>query len=322
MSVIDVKNLKKYFGKTHAVDDVTFQVEKGEVFGFLGPNGAGKTTTIRCLMNFLHPSSGEIKIFGMNTKNDSIKILQNVGYLSGDVRLYDNWTGKDHILFFENIRKQKSIAPILAERLNFNPNMKFKNLSSGNKQKLGLILALCFEPELLIMDEPTLGLDPLLQNIIYSTLEDFQKRGSTVFISSHNLPEVDRICDRVGIIKDGKIVAIESITSLKDKRMHIVRVSFVGAFNPADFQTDGIEIQQHLPDGLILGIRGNINTLIQKLSKYDIRQLEISHASLEDIFLEFYGGVGRSKTEKLPDNSNNNQLINQTDLHNIPELKD
>lgn len=284
MSAIEVKNLKKYFGKTRAVDDISFEVQKGEIFGFLGPNGAGKTTTIRCLMDFLRPTSGEIKIL------DKSKI----GYLSGDVRLYDGWTGEEHIKFLENLRAKKSIAEKLIADLDFDPNLKFKSLSSGNKQKLGLILALCFEPELLVMDEPTLGLDPLLQNKIYEILGDLQKRGTTIFMSSHNLAEVERLCHRVGIIKDGKLLTIENIQSLKNKRMHLARVYFNGVFRREDFLIDGIQIQKDLPDGLELGIKGEIDPLIKKLTNYNIRELEITHASLEDIFLEYYNACEHS----------------------------
>ncbi len=288
MNVIEVNGLTKYFGKTHAVDGVTFSVEKGEVFGFLGPNGAGKTTTIRCLMNFLKPTSGGISILGKDAQRNSEDLKNNIGFLSGDVRLYDGWTGNDHINFLEKLRGRSSVAPELISKLNFDPKLKFKALSSGNKQKLGLILSLMFEPELMIMDEPTLGLDPLLQNSIYVILEDLKKKGSTIFMSSHNLAEVDRICDRVGIIKDGKIVAIESISSLKEMRMHAVRIHFNSPYNKNDFDFDGIEVQQEIPDGLIIGVKGDINPLIKKLANYNIKELEISHASLEEIFLEFY----------------------------------
>jgi len=288
MTAIEIKNLKKYFGKTHAVDDVTFQVAKGEVFGFLGPNGAGKTTTIRCIMDFLKPTGGQINILGLDAQKNSTEIKNKIGYLSGDIRLYDGWTGQDHILFLEKLRGRKSIAVELISKLNFNPKLKFKALSSGNKQKLGLILSLMFEPELLIMDEPTLGLDPLLQNTIYEILEDLRKKGSTIFMSSHNLAEVDRICDRVGIIKDGKIVATESIQSLKDKRMYLVTVRFFTPVNKNDFVFEAVEIEQELEDGLILNIKGDINPLIRKLTNYHLKELEITHASLEEIFLEFY----------------------------------
>lgn len=294
MSAIEVRNLKKYFGKTHAVDDISFSVEKGEVFGFLGPNGAGKTTTIRCLMDFLRPTEGEIKILGFDSKKDSVAIKNKIGYLSGDVRLYDGWTGRDHISFLERLRGQKSIARELVGDLDLDADVKFKHLSSGNKQKMGLVIALSFQPELIIMDEPTMGLDPLLQNKIYQILEQFQKNGTTIFMSSHNLAEVDRICSRVGIIKEGKLVTTESIQDLKDKRVHIVKVTFNSPFSRADFSFDGAEIQQELPSGLVIGVKGDLNPLMKKLTNFQIAELEITHASLEEIFLEFYEKKGDS----------------------------
>lgn len=290
MPAIEIENLKKYFGKTHAVDGITLAVEQGEIFGFLGPNGAGKTTTIRCMMDFLKPTEGNIKIFNLDSRQDSVKIKEKTGYLTGDVRLYDGWTGWDHIKFLEKVRGRKSNAENLLNKLDLNPNIKFKTLSSGNKQKLGLILAIMFESELMILDEPTLGLDPLLQNIVYDILEDLKAKGSTVFMSSHNLAEVERLCSRVGIIKDGNLVAVESIEAMRGKRMHLVKIFFSGKFQNSSFTGSNITIQQEMPDGIVLGVKGDINPLIKSLSQYKIKDLEISHASLEEIFLEFYSG--------------------------------
>lgn len=324
MSAIEVSNLKKYFGKIHAVDDVSFTVQKGEIFGFLGPNGAGKTTTIRCLLDFLSPSEGRIQILGHDAQKESAVIKNKIGYLSGDVRLYDGWTAKDHILFLEKIRGRKSIARDLIEKLNLNPNIKFKSLSSGNKQKLGLVLALMFEPELLIMDEPTLGLDPLLQNTIYEILDSFQKKGTTVFMSSHNLAEVDRICSRVAIIRDGKIVNIEGIKELKEKRMHLVTIDFNGPYDRNIFNLPGVEIQQELPESIIIGIKGDINPLIRVLANFNLKDLKISHASLEEIFLEFYGQSNNILREPTPKTMGDNHLVMppevNNDLDEIPRL--
>jgi len=288
LNTIEVRNLKKYFGQTHAVDDISFSVEKGEIFGFLGPNGAGKTTTIRCLMDFIRPSSGEISIFNENAQNDSAKLKNKIGFLPGNVRLYEGWTGEDHIKFIEGIRgKSKKVAELIG-KLDFNPRIKTRHLSSGNKQKLGLILALMNNPELLIMDEPTIGLDPLLQNTIYEILEESKKNGTTIFMSSHNLPEVERLCSRVGIIKDGKIIALEDIDKLHAKKMHVVNLTFDGQFNKNDFNFDGVEINEVLPNGLILNVKGDINILLKKLSGYRLKDINISHATLEEVFLEFY----------------------------------
>jgi ABC-2 type transport system ATP-binding protein len=205
--VIRVENLKKYFGPVRAVDGISLAVKKGEVFGFLGPNGAGKTTTIRLLMDFLRPDAGKILI----PKKESL------GYLSGDVRLYANWTGREHIAFVEGLRGRCPYVNKLREKFVFDEHQKVKNLSLGNRQKLGLILALMHEPEVLILDEPTLGLDPLLQNAIYEILAERATKGSAIFMSSHNLYEVERVCDRVSILKEGKIVATETIPEERKK---------------------------------------------------------------------------------------------------------
>ncbi|MGA2667087.1 MAG: ABC transporter ATP-binding protein [Patescibacteria group bacterium] len=292
MAVLKIENLSKYFGQTKAVDDVSLEVEKGEIFGFLGPNGAGKTTTIRCIMDFLRPTKGEIKVFGFDSTKNSSEIKQKVGYLPADVSLYDGWTGQDHFNFSEHLNDQSKVLSQLISDFNFDPKIKFRHLSTGNKRKLGIILALMHQPELVIMDEPTAGLDPLLQNVVYKILEDFQKKGSVIFMSSHNLSEVDRICHRVAIIKEGKLVTTESIQALKAKRIHSATVHFAGAFNKTDFQNIG-EIQEDLPDGFILDIKGEIDPLIKKLNRYKIADLEITHATLEEVFFEYYQDGGK-----------------------------
>lgn len=288
MPVIEIKKLKKYFGKIKAVDDVDISIEKGEVYGFLGPNGAGKTTTIRCMLDFLRPTFGEVKIFGKNVSENSAELKKEIGYLSGNVRLYDSWSGENHIKFVESFGGKSNIAKDLSRKLDFDTKMKFRYLSSGNKQKLGLILALMREPKLLILDEPTLALDPLLQNLVHEILLETQKNGTTVFISSHNLSEVDRICGKVGIIKGGKMIASEDIHSLKEKRLHQITVYFSDGARPSDFKVPEVEMAEEIKDGMILRTRGDINLVLKEIVKYPIHDIEISHASLEEIFLEFY----------------------------------
>lgn len=292
MNIIEIKDLKKKFGKTQALGGVNLAVKEGEVFGFLGPNGAGKTTTIRCLMSFIRPSSGAISIFGKNVATDSVQIKREIGYLAGNVKLYPSWTGAEHIKFVEGIRGESKIAQDLIKKLDFNPNIKFKNLSSGNKQKMGLILALMSEPKLLIMDEPTVGLDPLLQNTIYEILADLKKRGTTILVSSHNLPEVERICDRVGIIKEGKMVAVETLKELSGKKIHIVEVRFAKKVKKSEFNIPGIENVEELPDGFIFNVSGEIDRVVKTLAKYEVTDIQITHAALEDVFLKFYQKQG------------------------------
>lgn len=288
MSVIEVKNLKKYFGKTKAVDGISVSVENGEIFGFLGPNGSGKTTTIRCMMDFIRPQGGSINILGKDAQKDSVELKKKVGYLSGDVRLYSKWTGQTHIDFVRQLNGGKDLSQELIQRLDFDPTVKTKQLSSGNKQKLGIILAFMLKPEVLILDEPTLGLDPLLQNEIYEFLSEISQNGSTVFMSSHDLAEVDRVCSRVGIIKKGKMVAMESIATLKERKINTVNAYFTHPVNKEEFLDENTELVKEFTNGLILKVKGDVNPLIKRLSSYTLRDIDISQVSLEDIFMEYY----------------------------------
>lgn len=287
-SVIKIQNLIKYFGKTKAVNGVSLEIQKGEIFGFLGPNGAGKTTTIRCMMDFIRPTSGEIDIAGLNAQRDSVKLKQKIGYLSSDIHLYDSWTGKDHLNFIQNIKGKSKIVGDLIKRFGFNQKSKVKSLSTGNKQKLALILTLMNEPEVLILDEPTRGLDPILQQEIYKILREFQAKGATVFMSSHNLPEVEHICDKVAIIRDGKLVAVDLMENITKKKVHLVNAYFEGKFDEADFQLKGVEITDQNHGSLVFRVKGDINPLVKKISQYKLADLEITHATLEEMFMEFY----------------------------------
>jgi len=288
MNVISVKNLKKHFGKTKAIDDISFDIEQGEIFGFLGPNGAGKTTTIRCMMDFLRPTSGEIKILGLDAQKDSVALKKKISYLAPAARLYEGWTGEQHFNFYQAIFGPSKNLQDLIKRFSLNPKTKVKNLSTGNQQKVSLILTFMNSPQIIIMDEPTVGLDPILQNEVYKLIKECAKKGATIFMSSHNLPEVENICHRVGIIKDGKLVAIESIEKLTEKKMHIVRAFFEEKINADDFKMPNVVIKDKYDSSILLNVTGNITPVIKKLSQYKLKDVEISHATLEDVFLEFY----------------------------------
>jgi ABC-2 type transport system ATP-binding protein len=296
---IEISGLKKHFPATlktkpvKAVDGISFKINRGECFGFLGPNGAGKTTTIRCLMNFLHPSEGEIKILGRDSEKDSVFLKSKIGYLPGNVRLNGSWTGEEHVKFVESVRGESHNARELAKKFELDLSKKFKNLSSGNKQKLGLVLALMSEPEIIVMDEPTVGLDPLLQTLIYEVLEDLRKKGTTILISSHNLNEVERLCDRVGIIKEGKMVAVEPVAKLEGKRLHKIEVRFADKYKKSEFNISGVEGIEEISDGFIIMAGGDLNSLIRAIAKHKVTDLEITHASLEEIFLKFYEKGGK-----------------------------
>jgi ABC-2 type transport system ATP-binding protein len=284
---IKVKNLKKHFGKIKAVDGISFEVQKGEIFGFLGPNGAGKTTTIRCLMDFIRPTSGEVEILDKDAQEYSVFLKGKIGYLSDQARFYDHWTAGQHLAFQQSLRGKSKILDGLLKRFGLNRKLRFSGLSSGNKRKLSIILALMNEPEVLILDEPTNSLDPLLQNSLHSYLEDYAKAGGTVFMSSHNLSEVEKICDRVGIIRDGKMVAVERISDMKLKKMYDVSFHAEGV-DPKTFEDKNTEVVSHIDALITLKVKGDINPMIQKLAKIKVKDAEIVHVSLEDIFMEYY----------------------------------
>lgn len=289
MSQIEIQNLEKHFGNVRAVDDISFNVEKGEVFGFLGPNGAGKTTTIRCMMDFIRPTRGQVRILEKDSKKNAVALKSEIGYLAGSVRVYENWTGKQHIDFAKGLNSKHNTIKNLITRLDFNPIVRARNLSSGNRQKLGIILALMHEPKVLILDEPTNALDPLMQNVVYDIIREQAIKGTTVFMSSHNLSEIERVCSRVGIIRKGKMVAVENIESLKEKQIHFVKVTFADKFEKGEFLTLGrTEVVSFTDDGIVMNVRGEISPVLRLLSAHRLKNLEIGRASLEEIFLEYY----------------------------------
>lgn len=295
-TVIDIDHLYKTFGKLTAVNNVSLQVEQSEIFGFLGPNGAGKSTAIRCMMGFIRPSAGTVSILGYDMAHDAEQAKRHIGYLPGNVQLYDTWTGWDHIRFFESVRGLSPLRNELIERLGYNPNVKTRQLSSGNKQKLGLILALMHKPEVLIMDEPTVGLDPLLQNEIYNILKDMRAKGVTIFISSHNLPEVQKLCDRIALIKDGKLVTVATIADLAQRNVHELTVEVRGDLNLQELAAlPGVANVHATEHGATATVTGDLDPVVQLLAQYNVQDLNIEHASLEDVFIQYYKKGGTTK---------------------------
>ncbi|MFH1598510.1 MAG: ABC transporter ATP-binding protein [Patescibacteria group bacterium] len=289
--VIETKNLSKYYGKIKGIDDLTLQINEGEIFGFLGPNGSGKTTTIRLLMGLLKPTNGSAKIFSLDTQKKSVQIKKDVSLIPGDVHLYDKMKGGELIEYIDklNPKKESALKDQLIERLDFNPDRKIKAYSKGNKQKLAVIIALMHQPKLLVLDEPTVGLDPLMQQEIYKILREFKENGGTIFLSSHFLPEVDRVCDRVGIVKDGNLVSIETIDGLRSKTVRHLDVLFEDQVNPQEFQVLSQVVSVNKINHYIrITVQGEVDTLIKHVAKYKIKDLIFNQASLEDFFMEFY----------------------------------
>ena len=290
--VVECVGLTKYYGRNRGVEDVTLVVEAGTTFGFLGPNGAGKTTTIRCLLGMLKPTSGESRVFGEQVTLDGAALRGRIGYVAGDVRLFERETGAWHIDYVARLRGTPAPSAIeLIERLEFDPSRKVRELSKGNKQKLALIVGLMHDPELLILDEPTSGLDPLNQETVFEIVGERVARGATLFLSSHILSEVERVCERVGIVRAGHLVAEEDMSDLIAKHLRDVSVTFSGPV-PAGV-LDGIEgLTDVTPSGdatLSARIRGDaIDTLVKRLAAHELVDLTIAHAKLEDVFREYY----------------------------------
>lgn len=287
-NALEIGGISKSFGSHKAIENVTFQVKKGEIFGFLGPNGAGKTTTIRCLMNFITPDTGKIKVLGQDAQASSVAVKNMIGYVASDHHLVEKWTAREHIDYIMHLRGAGGDYAGLLKQFSLDLDRRVKVLSTGNRQKLNLILGLIGEPKVLVLDEPTQGLDPLFQNEVYRVLEDFRESGGTVFISSHNLAEVQRICERVAIINQGRLVAVENLESLRQKAQYVVRVRSAKPLPKSVLQSDQITIRSQAKHEVTFLVRGDLNLVVKMLAKHKLSDLEIAHASLEEVFLEMY----------------------------------
>ncbi|MCD1293680.1 ABC transporter ATP-binding protein [Methanocella sp. CWC-04] len=291
-TVIETKNLTKSYGKNRGIIDVNIKVNKGEIFGFLGPNGAGKSTTIRTLLDIIRPTSGSATIFGLDCHKDAVAIHWRLSYVPGDVNLYGNMTGKKFLEYFGSVRGSydEDEAKKYAEKFDVNLNRKLKEYSKGNRQKVALIQAFMNDPDLLILDEPTSGLDPLIQQTFLEVIREEASNGRTVFMSSHVLSEVEKVCDRVAIIKEGKIVAQESIGDLKKKSGSVLAVKFSEEVRPESFKIDGIAGVSRLNGSYRMTVTGNIRKVLKEISDHDVESIAIQPMNLEDIFMQYYAG--------------------------------
>ena len=289
---IVVNKLTKYYGKFKALSNVSFNVNQGEVFGLIGPNGAGKSTTMRSMLNFIFPSNGNITINGLDSKKDYLKIRSLIGYLPGEFTTYENMTGQEylkHILHLRKIPKKENYVKKLAKRFDLDLSKKAKKLSKGNKQKIGIIQAFCHDPEILILDEPTSGLDPLKQQVFDDLILENKEKGKTIFISSHVLPEVEMLCDRVAIIKDGKIVAENTMSKLKSMAMNRFEVIFKNEIKEKSFgKSIGVKNVNKSGDKYIFDVEGDVNKFIKKITENKVSIFKSIEPDLEEIFLSFY----------------------------------
>lgn len=287
--IIQTDKLTKTYGKQRGIIDVDLTIYKGEIFGFIGPNGAGKSTTIRTLLSLIYPTSGSAKIFGLDTIAGHEEILANVGYLPSEVFYYDYMKVIDLLKYAASFYKKDCTARIelLAKRLDLDLHRKIADLSLGNKKKVGIIQGLLHEPELIILDEPTSGLDPLMQNVFFELIREEQQRGATVFFSSHILSEVQKLCERVAIIKDGKIIKIETMSDLAQTTFKHVELELQAdeTFSIAPLEVTNFE--QKGPKVSFL-FNGDINALIQVLGQYKLKNIQLNEPDLEAIFFHYY----------------------------------
>jgi ABC-2 type transport system ATP-binding protein len=290
--VVVADNLTKSYGTRRGVVELTFSVAPGEVFGYLGPNGAGKTTTIRTLLDFLRPTTGRASVLGLDSHRDSVRIRARVGYLPGEFSLYDRMTGGEYLTYLANLRGGVPAGQIadLAERLDLELGVRIKTLSHGNRQKVGLVQAFMHRPELLVLDEPTQGLDPLIQQQFYELVAETRADGRTVFLSSHVMPEIERVCDRVGIIREGRLVAVEDIGDLRAKEIRTLEIHFASPIRPDAFEgIPGVHEAAVTGDVARITLGGTMDAVIKRAAAFEIVDLRSHELGLEEIFLAFYG---------------------------------
>ena len=287
-NILEIKNLTKYYGKTLAVKDLSLELKPGEIFGFIGPNGAGKSTTIRSIMNLINKTKGEVYFLGETLSKDNLKLKEQIGYLPSEVYLYEELTVKEMLDYHETFYKKdlSKRRKELVKKLKLDETKKIEDLSLGNQKKLGIVLAFIHEPKLLILDEPTSGLDPIMQQVFYDLLKEEQEKGTRIFYSTHILGEISKICDRVGIIKEGKLLKVESIKELQSKNLNIVTIKS----SEIDDIINKLKIDVEKLDDYTIKFKNTLSTdeLIKLLSNYKIENLLIEEPTLEDIFLHYY----------------------------------
>jgi ABC-2 type transport system ATP-binding protein len=289
--VIRTEALTKFYGRSRGVVDLDLTVRPGEVFGFLGPNGAGKTTTIRLLLDFIRPTRGRVEVLGMDSRRQSVEVRRRVGYLPGELVLYENLTGHELLTYLDNLRGRTGLrhARWLAERLDLDLSRHIRALSKGNKQKLGVVQALMHRPELLIMDEPTGGLDPLVQQEFNRLVREATAEGATFFLSSHILSEVEHLADRVGIVREGRLVLVEEVDALKARALRRLELDFARPLPAGAFE--GLPgVRELTVDGCVVrcAVEGSVDALVKEAARHELLNLVSHEPDLEEIFLAYF----------------------------------
>lgn len=292
MSILEVTELTKDYGSHKGIFEITFSMEEGDVFGYLGPNGAGKTTTIRCLMGFLNPNHGSCSIMGMDCRLEQENIQSNIGYLPGEIAFFDEMTGDNFLDLMASMRNLKNTDRRiqLVERFQLDTKGKIRKMSKGMKQKLAIVSAFMHDPRVYILDEPTAGLDPLMQSVFVDLILEEKNKGKTILMSSHNFEEVSRTCNKVGIIREGNLVAVEDIHSLLSVQKKNYFITFVT-------KEDAYAFSKLIPDSRMAGelvvetwITGDINNLIKIMGQFNVRDIQVNSKNLEEVFMHYYGG--------------------------------
>lgn len=287
-NILEIKNLTKSYGKSRGVIDVNLEIEKGTIYGFIGPNGAGKSTTIKCIMNLINKNSGEVFLDGKLFLKKNNELKNKIGYLPSEVNLYDGLKVKEMIKYSESFYKKDCSKRVseLVNKLDIDVNKKIEELSLGNLKKVGIVLALMHEPEIVIMDEASSGLDPLMQEAFYEILLEEKKKGTTIFFSSHILSEIKRICDKVAIIKEGKIINIDDMNNIEDS--DVVRIKITSDYNNDIVKELKLSEDSIKNETLEFIYKDDINNLMKILSKYNIKKLLIEELDIEEIFIHYY----------------------------------
>ncbi len=288
---IETHQLTKFYGKSRGVEDLDLDVRRGEIYGFVGPNGAGKSTTVRLLLNLIRPTRGSATILGMDSQRNSKDVRARLGYLPGELRMYENLTGQQLLRFFGNVRGVTDTTYMyeIAERLSAELGRRIGTLSRGNKQKLGVVQALMHRPDLILFDEATSGLDPLMQQELYAILDEYRGQGGTVFFSSHYLDEVERICDRVGVIRDGTLILSDTLAAIQEKQVRRLRLEFAEP-PPADILAGLPGVQKESQDGttVLALVQDNLAGALKEAARFTVVDIEYEERRLEDIFLQYY----------------------------------
>lgn len=289
MNIIKTKGLTKHYGKNRGIENVDLSVNKGEIFGFIGPNGAGKSTTIKLLLNLIFPNSGEAKIFDLDCVTQTTQIKENLGYVPSEVRYYDNMKVQELLNYAKSFHKNvdSDYVKELCETFDVELEKNISELSLGNKKKVAIVQALIHKPQVLILDEPTNGLDPLIQQKLFKTLVKLRDEGTTIFLSSHNLTEVEEFCDRVAIIREGKIIDVKNISEFAFKKVKRITLKLSQDIKEEVLALGG-EIVESSENTLAFNYKGDMNKLISMLSKYVLEDLIIEEKKLSEVFMSYY----------------------------------